>query len=109
MRSFFFGLIMLLVVAAASTSVSRFTSTARVSATPMALTMRDGVQLYALLYLPILLPWDTCGTVLVRTPYGTDTETTFCQWMANEGNACILADERGFDFESCGATSLCYM
>ena len=74
----------------------------------MTLTMRDGVQLYALLYVPILLPWDTCGTVLVRTPYGTDTLTSFCQWMASEGNACLLADERGFVDQCHHFIIICY-
>jgi putative CocE/NonD family hydrolase len=57
------------------------------------LTMRDGVQLFALLYVPDSA--QPVGTVLMRTPYNTSSLVPSCQTLFTLGFACLVADERG--------------
>lgn len=58
--------------------------------------MRDGVTLYTVIFVPDNLPPGTrVGTVLIRTPYSTFSQTPLGQVYSEIGWACAVADERG--------------
>lgn len=57
--------------------------------------MRDGVELYTLVYLPSGSVMKR-ASVLIRTPYGTNTLENECaSWADNENFNCVMQDFRG--------------
>lgn len=64
--------------------------------------MRDGVELYTLVYIPFYPNIFASATVFIRTPYGTSTLLEEGEFWANTGFNVVMQDFRG-RFQSKGS------